>query len=70
MTLIEPLERRVEFLQEAVVGLDIEVIRGRSQDVKATAHYVTARAVAPLREVKENQLAPFKNQWLTIGHEG
>ena len=48
VTLIEPLERRVEFLQEAVEGLDIQVIRGRSQDVKLTAHYVTARAVAPL----------------------
>ena len=53
VTLIEPLERRVEFLQEAVEGLDIEVIRGRSQDVKATAHYVTARAVAPLEKLKK-----------------
>jgi 16S rRNA (guanine527-N7)-methyltransferase len=53
VTLIEPLERRVEFLQEAVIGLDIEVIRGRSQDVKATAHYVTARAVAPLEKLKK-----------------
>lgn len=52
VTLIEPLERRVEFLQEAVVGLDIEVIRGRAQDVKQTAHYVTARAVAPLEKLK------------------
>ena len=53
VTLIEPLERRVEFLQEAVLGLNIEVIRGRSQDVKATADYVTARAVAPLEKLKK-----------------
>lgn len=53
LTLIEPLERRVEFLQEAVVGLDIEVVRGRAQDVKSTAHYVTARAVAPLDKLKK-----------------
>ena len=53
VTLIEPLERRVEFLQEAVEGLDIQVIRGRSQDVKQTAHYVTARAVAPLEKLKK-----------------
>jgi len=53
VTLIEPLERRVEFLQEAVEGLDIQVIRGRSQDVKLTAHYVTARAVAPLEKLKK-----------------
>ncbi|CAB4659773.1 unannotated protein [freshwater metagenome] len=52
VTLIEPLERRVEFLKEAVAGLDIEVIRGQAQDVRATAHYVTARAVAPLEKLK------------------
>ena len=53
VTLIEPLERRVEFLREAVEGLDIEVIRGQAQDVRATAHYVTARAVAPLEKLKK-----------------
>ena len=53
VTLIEPLERRVEFLKEATVGLDIEVIRGRAQDVKKSAHYVTARAVAPLEKLKK-----------------
>ncbi|CAB4918996.1 unannotated protein [freshwater metagenome] len=53
VTLIEPLERRVEFLKEAVSGLDIEVIRGQAQDVRTTAHYVTARAVAPLEKLKK-----------------
>jgi 16S rRNA (guanine527-N7)-methyltransferase len=53
VTLIEPLERRVEFLKEAVVGLDIEVIRGQAQDVRTTAHYVSARAVAPLEKLKK-----------------
>ncbi len=53
VTLIEPLERRVEFLKEATVGLNIEVIRGRAQDVKKTAHFVTARAVAPLEKLKK-----------------
>jgi 16S rRNA (guanine527-N7)-methyltransferase len=53
VTLIEPLERRVEFLKEATVGLSIEVIRGRAQDVKKSAHYVTARAVAPLEKLKK-----------------
>lgn len=52
VVLIEPLERRVQFLKEAVSGLDIEVIRGQAQDVRATAHYVTARAVAPLEKLK------------------
>jgi 16S rRNA (guanine527-N7)-methyltransferase len=53
VTLIEPLERRVEFLKEATAGLDIEVIRGRAQDVKKSAEYVTARAVAPLEKLKK-----------------
>ena len=53
VSLIEPLERRVEFLKEAVVGLDIEVIRGRAQDVKKSADFITARAVAPLEKLKK-----------------
>ena len=58
VTLIEPLERRVAFLTEAVAGLNleinkIEVIRGRAQDVKKSADFVTARAVAPLEKLKK-----------------
>ena len=53
VSLIEPLERRVTFLNEAVEGLNIEVIRGRAQDVKRSADFVTARAVAPLEKLKK-----------------
>lgn len=53
VTLIEPLERRVEFLKEATEGLGIEVIRGRAQDIKKSADFVTARAVAPLEKLKK-----------------
>ena len=58
VTLIEPLERRVEFLNEAVTaiaagGVEIEVIRGRAQDVKKSADFVTARAVAPMEKLKK-----------------
>jgi 16S rRNA (guanine527-N7)-methyltransferase len=53
VTLIEPLERRVEFLKEAVEGSDIQVIRGRAQDVKKSADFITARAVAPLEKLKK-----------------
>ena len=53
VTLIEPLERRVEFLQEAVAGSSIKVIRGRAQDVKQRADFVTARAVAPLAKLQK-----------------
>ena len=58
VTLIEPLERRVEFLNEAVAaiatgGVEIAVIRGRAQDVKKSADFVTARAVAPMEKLKK-----------------
>ncbi len=58
VTLIEPLERRVEFLNEAVAAIGdlpfpIQVIRGRAQDVKKSADFVTARAVAPLEKLKK-----------------
>jgi 16S rRNA (guanine527-N7)-methyltransferase len=58
VTLIEPLERRVEFLNEAVAaiaasGVEIKVIRGRAQDVKKSADFVTARAVAPMEKLKK-----------------
>ncbi len=58
VTLIEPLERRVEFLKEAVAAIssdliEIEVIRGSAQDVKKSANFVTARAVAPLEKLKK-----------------
>jgi 16S rRNA (guanine527-N7)-methyltransferase len=53
ITLVEPLQRRVDFLNEVVVELNlpIEVIRGRAQSVKKQFEVVTARAVAPLEEL-------------------
>ncbi len=53
MTLVEPLQRRVDFLNEVVAELElpIEVIRGRAQVVKKQFEVVTARAVAPLEEL-------------------
>ena len=50
LTLIEPLQRRVEFLQEIVneLELPITIIRGKSESVKKSFEVVTARAVAPL----------------------
>jgi 16S rRNA (guanine527-N7)-methyltransferase len=59
MTLVEPMARRVEFLEEAVAELDPElagswrVVRGRAEDRSVAGSVgavdvVTARAVAPL----------------------
>lgn len=53
VTLIEPLSRRVDFLNEVIkeLGLSIEVIRARSELVKKQFEIVTARAVAPLERL-------------------
>lgn len=50
VTLLEPLQRRVDFLNEVIaeLALDIAVIRGRSEAIKGSFGVVTARAVAPL----------------------
>lgn len=52
-TLIEPMERRVEWLQEVVEHLDLDnvaVVRGRAEELhkKQTFDVVTARAVAAM----------------------
>ena len=49
VTLVEPLERRCEFLRES--GVDVEVVRGRAEDCRKSADVVTARAVAPLEKL-------------------
>jgi 16S rRNA (guanine527-N7)-methyltransferase len=54
LTLIEPLQRRCDFLAEVVADLDltVHVVRGRAQDSRvAQADVVTARAVAPLNRL-------------------
>jgi 16S rRNA (guanine527-N7)-methyltransferase len=51
VTLVEPLLRRTIFLEETVaaLGLDnVEVLRGRAEEVRSTYDVVTARAVAGL----------------------
>lgn len=58
ITLVEPLLRRVTFLQEVVeeLGLDIRVLRGRAEEKAIIADaggadVVTSRAVAPLAKL-------------------
>jgi 16S rRNA (guanine527-N7)-methyltransferase len=53
VTLVEPMARRVEFLEECVAQLGLrnaEVLRARAEDLegKLAADVVTSRAVAPL----------------------
>jgi 16S rRNA (guanine527-N7)-methyltransferase len=53
VTLIEPLQRRVDFLNQAISELElpIKVVRGRAEAVKMQFEVVTARAVAPLEKL-------------------
>jgi 16S rRNA (guanine527-N7)-methyltransferase len=73
VTLIEPLQRRVEFLFEVIdeLGLSVEVIRGKSEAIKGSYDFVVARAVAPLGRLIESTwhlLAP-KGSLLAIKGE-
>jgi len=56
VSLIEPLQRRVEFLYEVIEALkldNVEVIRAKAESVKGSYNYVLARAVAPLPRLIE-----------------
>lgn len=74
VTLVEPLQRRVDFLTEVVAKLDIpvEVIRGRAEIVKKQFEVVTARAVAPLEKLIQISwhMIPKGGQLLAIKGEG
>ena len=50
VTLVEPLQRRVDFLNEVVaeLKLPITVIRGKAETTRGSFDVVTSRAVAPL----------------------
>ncbi|MDP3949336.1 16S rRNA (guanine(527)-N(7))-methyltransferase RsmG [Microbacterium sp.] len=68
-TLVEPMERRVNWLSEQVTELglgNVEVLRSRAEDVRATGKFdfVTARAVSALRT-----LIPFTAPLLRDGGE-
>src|SRR4051794_31704933 len=58
LTLLEPMARRVAWLQEVVdtLGLDVEVVRGRAEEPEVRrrlgdSDIVTARAVAPMERL-------------------
>ena len=58
ITLVEPIPRRVQFLQEGLkeLGLDgsaIKVVKAKSEQVKERFDFVVARAVAPLPRLIE-----------------
>lgn len=68
--MVEPLQRRVDFLAEAVEGLGITVFRGRAEDCKEIADIVTARAVAPLEKLKNISWHLVKKGGLLLAIKG
>ena len=72
ITLIEPLQRRVDFLHEVVkeLALPIIIIRGKSETVKKSFDVVTARAVAPLPKLLDISWHLVKNQGALLAMKG
>ena len=72
ITLIEPLQRRVDFLNEVIqeLALPIIIIRGKSESVKKCFEVVTARAVAPLPKLLDISWHLVKNQGALLAMKG
>jgi 16S rRNA (guanine527-N7)-methyltransferase len=72
LTLIEPLQRRVDFLNKVISILDlpITVIRGKSESVKKSFEVVTARAVAPLPKLLTISWHLVKSQGALLAMKG
>jgi 16S rRNA (guanine527-N7)-methyltransferase len=72
ITLIEPLKRRVEFLQLVAeeLGLEVEVVQSKAEGVKRGFDLVTARAVAPLDRLIENTWHLIKKDGSLLAMKG
>ncbi len=72
VTLIEPLQRRVDFLNEVIAELElpITVIRGKSESVKRSFEVVTARAVAPFPKLLDISWHLVKTQGALLAMKG
>jgi 16S rRNA (guanine527-N7)-methyltransferase len=75
VTLLEPMARRVTFLQECVAELGLanaEVVRGRAEDMtgQLTADVVVARAVAPMDKLAGLALGLVKPGGLVLAIKG
>jgi 16S rRNA (guanine527-N7)-methyltransferase len=73
MTLLEPMARRVAFLDEVVkvLGLDVHVMRGRAEDLaRASTDVIVARAVAPLNKLVAMALPLLRPGGLLLALKG
>lgn len=73
MTLLEPLARRMSFLEEAraLLGLDVALLRARAEEAElAPADVVVARAVAPLARLIELATPLLRPGGLLLAQKG
>jgi 16S rRNA (guanine527-N7)-methyltransferase len=75
VTLLEPMARRVTFLQECVAELGLanaEVVRGRAEDMagQLTADVVASRAVAPMDKLAGLAMGLVKPGGLVLAIKG
>jgi 16S rRNA (guanine527-N7)-methyltransferase len=77
LTLLEPMARRVAWLQEVVdtLGLDVEVVRGRAEEPEVRSRLggsdiVTARAVAPMERLAKWCLPLLRSGGLMLALKG
>jgi 16S rRNA (guanine527-N7)-methyltransferase len=71
--LLEPMERRCQFLAECVTALGLPnatVLRGRAEDVALQADVATARAVAPLYRLAELAVAVVRPGGMVLAIKG
>jgi 16S rRNA (guanine527-N7)-methyltransferase len=74
-TLIEPMERRVEWLAEVVEELELDNVRierARAEDLKGKQFFdvVTCRAVAPMTKLSHWVLPLLKNHGIFVALKG
>jgi len=77
LTLLEPMARRVAWLEEVVdtLGLDVEVVRGRAEEPEVRSRLggsdiVTARAVAPMERLAKWCLPLLRSGGLMLALKG
>jgi 16S rRNA (guanine527-N7)-methyltransferase len=73
VTLLEPMERRCRFLTDCVTELglaNVNVLRGRAEDVTLRTDVVTARAVAPLPRLAELAMGVVRPGGMVLAIKG
>jgi 16S rRNA (guanine527-N7)-methyltransferase len=72
MTLLEPLARRIRFLDyvREQLGLDLALVRARAEEITPGADVVVARAVAPLSRLLDLAVPLLRPGGMLLAHKG